>query len=234
MTQEIPAPVTKKVGKSHVPQVASSMTQDKHGNIGFVKDSLPRSAQISTSIPAAPIPISAPTEVPSTQEIHSYKNVVSATNIPSKRVELHSKELEVTEIFSTSVLEAQDELDDQNLVLHNSFDILNHDKERDPGVALIEDMDVLEVSDSLDATTDNTKNAYDEFVSSVPIFDGQTDENLEMNVGRQSFPAIPLSPSLQDDTAGRLSFPESSLCPQARLWTLFCSKPGPTLMSSPL
>jgi len=207
MTREIPAPVTKKAGKSHVPHVASGMTQNKDGKVGIVKDSLPRTAQTSTSIPSAPIPISAPTEVPSIQEIHSDKNVVSSTDIPSKRVELHSKELEVTEIFSTSVPEAQDELDDQNLVLHNSFDIINHDKEMDPGEALLEDMDVLEVSNSLDAIVDNTKNAYDEIASSVPTFDGQTDEHLEMIVGRQSFPVIPLSLSLQDDTTGRLSFP---------------------------
>jgi hypothetical protein len=43
--------------------------------------------------------------------------------------------------------------------------------------------------------------------SSVPTFAGQTDEHLKMNVGRQSFPAIPLSPSPEDDSAEMLSFP---------------------------
>jgi hypothetical protein len=166
MNQEISTLVTKKAVKSHVPQVASGMTQDKHGQVGFVKDSLPRAAQASTSIPAASIPISAPREVPSIQVIHPCQNVVSDEDIPSIRVKLHFKEHEVTKIFFNSVPEAQDELVDQNLVLHNSFDILNHDKERDPGEALLEDMDVLEVSDSLEATVDYNKNVYDCFISS--------------------------------------------------------------------
>jgi hypothetical protein len=63
--------------------------------------------------------------------------IVTHTNV------MHSKEHRAMAALSVdSVPEAQDGLDDQNLALHNSFDILNNVKERESGAALLEDMDV--------------------------------------------------------------------------------------------
>jgi hypothetical protein len=123
-------------------------------------------------------------------------------------------------VFSILVPEAQDDLVGQNLLLQNSFDILNLEKEGNPGEALLEDIDVLEVSDSLDATTENSENVSDEVVSSVPTSIGHTDEHLEMNVGNLSFPTIPHPHLCRMTHLGGCLSPASSMCPLARLWTL--------------
>lgn len=85
-------------------------------------------------------------------------------------VDTHSQEKRDTAEFSLQTVSGgQDCLDAQNIVLQNSFDMLSNEQGRDFGEALHKDMDILEVSDMLDAIPDNPKAIQDEGASSVPL-----------------------------------------------------------------
>lgn len=93
-----------------------------------------------------------------------------STGVPSMSVDTHSQEKRDTAEFSLQTVSGgQDCLDAQNIVLQNSFDMLSNEQGRDFGEALHKDMDILEVSDMLDAIPDNPKAIQDEGASSVPL-----------------------------------------------------------------
>jgi len=61
-----------------------------------------------------------------------------------------SSDINVMDAIVTHTRSAsQDDLVDQNLVLHNTFDLLGSDAENVTGEALLDDTDTLEVSEDL-------------------------------------------------------------------------------------
>jgi hypothetical protein len=114
----------------------------------------------------------------------------------------------------------QDCLYDQNLVLHNSFDILDAEKDGDNGEAISDDKDSLEVLlDMPEAVKDLPKEILNEGVSHgtstcYKVAATFQDEpivtvvmppvtHLKPNDGRLVFLILPSTSSLQDDLAGR-------------------------------
>lgn len=100
---------------------------------------------------------------------------------------------------------SQDDLNDQNLDLHNSFDILGSEAENATGEALLGDPDTLEVSVGLqDAARNSPKVVSDEVVSLV------NDTSLEAPCNRSLELVANLIEKHVEQIAGRPSFPTNS------------------------
>lgn len=111
---------------------------------------------------------------------------------------------------------SQDDLDDQNLDLYNSFDILGSEAENAIGDALLGDPDTLEVSVGFqDVARNSPKVVLDEVVSLV------NHTRLEAPGNRSLELVADLTEKHVEQIAGRPSFPTNSspLCMQDKVIT---------------
>jgi len=119
---------------------------------------------------------------------------------------------------------SQDDLDDQNLDIHNSFDILGSEVENATGEALHGDPDTLEVSVGLqDAARNSPKVVSDEVVSLV------NHTSLEAPGNRSLELMVDLTEKHVEQIAGRLSSPTNS-SPSSMQDKVITSYEDPTLV----